>query len=137
MKYPFFFSVLFPFLIPQISVGQVQKAERSKFITFEKGHTLGSYYPLDSIKIVILHNRTGSHILSKIKISILATALKKYVFGGNYAHAKPGHIDCQMTFKNGTTLSFYSNGGSDVIIWFANDTYRTFISNDKISFDKF
>ena len=130
-------ALVFLSLLSQKTLGQIQTATAARSDSFEKGQSIGSYYPLDSITSVTLSNWKGDHILTRAKITVLAKALKKYSFNGYYAHTKPGHLECRIAFKNGTALSFYSNGSADVIIMLPNDVYSTFISTDKVNFDKF
>lgn len=103
--------------------------------TFAKGHSLGTYYPLDSIQKIKLHNLKGDHILSSAKTKSLIPLLQRYVFDGNYAKTKPGHIWGTIFFLNGNSLSFYSNSNNEIII--NNNGHKTFISNGKLNFDNY
>ena len=127
-----FFCIILFSILWQTSLGQLPKG---KSITFKVNTEFKSYYPLDSIKNITLTNWKGEHILSqKAKLTFINT-LKKYTYGGNYAHTKPGHTNCKIVFENGAVLTFYSNSESDIIIWNGED--NTFIPNGKMNFENF
>jgi hypothetical protein len=45
---------------------------------FAKGDNLGTYYPLDSIQKIKLHNLKGDHTLSSDKIKLLIPLLQNF-----------------------------------------------------------
>ena len=126
MKLIFFVSLLFYY-------GKLFGQNPDK--VFAKGDSLGRHYPIDSIQKIKLHNLKGDHTLSSYKIKSLIPLLKKYIFDGNYAKTKPGHIWGTIFFLDGNTLSFYSNTNNEIII--TKNGHNTFSSAGKLNFDNY
>ncbi len=125
------------FTFAQTSLGQVSKSYRTESVSFKVGEKLELYYPLDSIKNITLNNWKGKHVLSKISQKQLIAELKNYKFLGHYAHTKPGHLWCMITFLNGSTFYFDSNSESEIIISNVNMGANTFISKKKLNFEHY
>jgi len=103
--------------------------------SFKKGEKLEVYYPLDSIKNIFITNLKGRHRLSANKSSIFINKLKNYIFDGDYSKTKPSHAICKIIFLNRTSLSFYVNSESDLIV--NNNGDKTFISNEKLNLENY
>src|SRR6476646_10218296 len=98
---------LFSLLILLIGCNNIFNQEPVITTKFKKGEKLSQYFPFDSIKSVELNNIKGDRILNKPIQGSLINSIKDYVFDGEYAHTKPGHIWCLIKFKDGGTLYFY------------------------------
>ena len=103
--------------------------------SFKKGEKFEAYYPVDSIKSIFITNLRGRHRLTGNKLSAFVNKLKTYIFDGDYSKIKPSHAICKITFLNGTSLSFYVNTDSDLIINENGD--KTFISGEKLNLENY
>lgn len=114
-------------------IGQAAKDDPAPFKT---GGHLGSYYSLDSVESIKLHNWKGDHVLSKDKEKLVINHLKKYTYDSRGARLKPGHIWATIFFKNGTSLHFYCSGdGTNMTV--SNKGRHTFLSKAKVNFDNY
>lgn len=114
-----------------ISFGQQGRA-------FKTGEKLAKYYSLDSVKSVEMENWKGKHFLSEMQIRSLTKNLKTYSCAGSYAHTKPGHFWCEIIFKDGSYLFFYSNTESDIITQGGpGEDDHTFSTKSKVNFENY
>ena len=106
-------------------------------INFRKGELLNRYFQLENIQSVEIENLKGKHILSGLELRNFKKDLDTYEYDGSYALTKPGHLSCTIKFSDKSSLSFYSNISSQIIISTGVNTDHTFVTTKKVNFDNY
>jgi len=103
---------------------------------FVKNGLLRDYYPLDSIKAIVIGNWKPEHKLAGKKKAAFIFMLRHAYYSNAGAHTKPGHIYARIIFLSGSILPFYSNSEGEIII-LADKGEQTFLPAVKINYDNY